>query len=147
MAYVSGAPDVHVTGRRIVATVIDGFVLGLAGGFLSQLFGFDFGVSGWSLTKLSSGGNFLLLVVAILYYVLMEGLLGRTVGKMAVGIRVIDGETGASPPGIGKAILRTIFRVVDAVFGYLVGFIVVLSSKRRRRVGDIVARTLVVRGR
>ncbi|XVV16318.1 RDD family protein [Actinoplanes sp. CA-131856] len=146
MAYVSGGPDVRVTGRRVVATIIDGIVLGVAGRLLASLFGLDVIVSGRELTGLASGGNLLLFVLAALYYVLMEGYLGRTVGKMVTGIRVIDGESGRTPPGVGKAILRTVFRIIDSIFGYLVAFVVVLASPRRRRIGDIVARTQVVRG-
>ncbi|MEU8817265.1 RDD family protein [Actinoplanes sp. NPDC048796] len=146
MTHVSGGPDVRVTGRRVVATIIDGIVLGVIGNILAAVFDLDVVVSGRELTHLASGGNLLLFVVATLYYVLMEGYLGRTVGKMVTGIRVVDGETGRTPPGVGKAILRTIFRIIDSIFGYLVAFIVVLSSPRRRRVGDIVARTQVVRG-
>jgi uncharacterized RDD family membrane protein YckC len=44
------------------------------------------------------------------------------------------------------AILWTVLRIIDGLFAYLVGFIVVLSSDRRRRLGDMAARTLVVRG-
>ncbi|MFF5083344.1 RDD family protein [Actinoplanes sp. NPDC000266] len=146
MAYVSGGPDVRVTGRRVVATIIDGIVLGAAGNLLAALFDFDVVVNDRELTRLATGGNLLLFVITALYYVLMEGYLGRTIGKMVTGIRVIDGETGRTPPGVGKAILRTIFRVIDGIFGYLVAFIVVLASPRRRRIGDIVARTQVVRG-
>ncbi|SNY62850.1 RDD family protein [Paractinoplanes atraurantiacus] len=146
MAYVSGGPDVRVTGRRVVATIIDGIVLSVIGNILAALFDFDVVVNDRDLTRLATGGNLLLFLVAALYYVLMEGYLGRTVGKMATGIRVIDGESGRTPPGAGKAILRTIFRIIDGLFGYLVAFIVVLSSPRRRRIGDIVARTQVVRG-
>ncbi|XVU29224.1 RDD family protein [Actinoplanes sp. CA-054009] len=146
MAYVTGGPDVRVTGRRVVATIIDGIVLSVIGNILAGLFGFDVLVSNRDLTRLATGGNLVLFLIAALYYVLMEGYLGRTVGKMVTGIRVIDGETGRTPPGPGKAILRTIFRIIDGIFGYLVAFIVVLSSPRRRRIGDIVARTQVVRG-
>ncbi|MEV4350891.1 RDD family protein [Actinoplanes sp. NPDC049596] len=146
MAYVSGGPDVRVTGRRVVATIIDGIVLGVLGNILAALFGFDVVVDNRELTRLATGGNLLLFVVAALYYVLMEAYLGRTVGKMVTGIRVIDGESGRTPPGVGKAILRTIFRLIDGIFGYLVAFVVVLASPSRRRIGDIVARTQVVRG-
>jgi uncharacterized RDD family membrane protein YckC len=146
MAYVSAQPTVRVTGRRVVATIVDGIVLSVIGRVVAAIFGFDFDVTDRDLTRLATGGNLILLVVAVLYYVLMEGYLGRTVGKMATGIRVVDEETGRTPPGAGKAILRTIFRLVDGLLGYLVGFIVVLCNQRRRRIGDMVARTLVVRG-
>jgi uncharacterized RDD family membrane protein YckC len=42
-------------------------------------------------------------------------------------------------------VLRTVLRLIDGILGYLVAFIVVLASDRRRRLGDMVAKTLVVR--
>jgi uncharacterized RDD family membrane protein YckC len=137
------AEDVHVTGRRVVATIIDAVVFSVLSGALSLLFGVH-PTSGFDLTELTSGGSTLLLVIVVLYYVLLEGLLGRTLGKMATGIKVVDQRTLAAP-GMGSAVLRTILRVVDGFFGYLLGFVIVLSSRNRRRLGDMAARTIVVR--
>jgi uncharacterized RDD family membrane protein YckC len=142
MTYVQGVPNVHVTGRRVVATIIDGILFSILNGAFSSLFGTD--SSGFDITRLSTGGSFLLLVIAVLYYVILEGLYGRTLGKMITGIRVVDAATG-NPPGIGKALIRTLLRIIDGIFAYLVGFIIVLSSERRRRLGDMAAGTLVVR--
>ena len=49
------------------------------------------------------------------------------------------------PEPVPGAILRTLLRVVDGLFGYLLGYVVVLASARRQRLGDMVAHTLVVR--
>jgi uncharacterized RDD family membrane protein YckC len=136
--------NVHVTGRRVVATIIDGLLFGIVSGVFAEAFGTRTTSSGFAVTRLSTGGSFLLLVVAVLYYVLLEGIVGRTLGKMITGVRVVDEVTG-NPPGIGKAAIRTLLRIIDGLFVYLVGFIVVLSSDRRRRLGDMAAKTLVVR--
>ena len=48
-------------------------------------------------------------------------------------------------PGLGVAAIRTILRLIDGLFGYLVGFIVVLASSKRQRLGDMAAHTLVIR--
>ncbi len=145
MTYVFGSPDVRVTGRRVVATIIDGILFGL----VSNIFGSVFGgrkASGFDLTTLSIKGSLWLTVTVVLYYVLFEGLTGRTLGKLITGIRVIDAETGGRP-GLLSAFVRTLLRLVDGIFGYLVGFIVVVNSDRRRRLGDMAAKTLVVRAR
>ncbi|MEV6931104.1 RDD family protein [Dactylosporangium sp. NPDC051485] len=144
MTYPSSSADVHVTGRRVVATIVDAVLLGCLGGIVAQVAGVETTASGFSSTRLSSGGSVLWFVLVVLYYVLLEGLFGRTVGKLVTGIRVVDEVTGAAP-GIGKAIIRTLLRIIDGLFAYLVGFIVVLCSQRRRRLGDMAARTLVVR--
>lgn len=68
----------------------------------------------------------------------------QTVGKMLLGIRVVRESTGRLP-GLGGVALRSVLCVADGVASYLMSFIVVLASPRRRRLGDMVARTLVVR--
>ncbi|MEV8514103.1 RDD family protein [Dactylosporangium sp. NPDC051484] len=144
MTYPSRSADVHVTGRRVVATIVDAVLLGCLGGIVARLAGVETTSSGFGFTRLSSGGSIAVFIFVLLYYVLLEGLFGRTVGKLVTGIRVVDESTG-TPPGIGKAIIRTLLRIIDGLFAYLVGYIVVLCSRRRRRLGDMAARTLVVR--
>lgn len=136
--------DVRVTGRRVVATLIDGIVLGVLASIVSAVLGITPDPDGLDLPSLATGGNWVLFVMAVLYYVLMEGLLGRTVGKMVTGIRVIDESTG-NPPGLLAALLRTVLRVIDGLLGYLLALIIVVSNDRRRRLGDMAAKTLVVR--
>jgi uncharacterized RDD family membrane protein YckC len=60
-------------------------------------------------------------VVAVLYYGLMEGRTGQTVGKRALGVRVVDMRTG-NPLGVGRAIGRYVGKIVSAIpcgLGYL----------------------------
>ncbi|MFG1606120.1 RDD family protein [Actinoplanes sp. NPDC049265] len=144
MTVTGNTLDVHVTGRRVVATLIDGVIFGVISWIVTVLFGTKVETSGFKLTTLSPGGSVLLLVVTLAYYIVLEGVLGRTVGKMATGIKVVR-EDGATPPGVGAAAIRTLLRVVDGLFGNLVGFIIVLASQKRRRLGDMAAKTLVVR--
>jgi len=130
---------VRVTGRRVVATLIDGLVLG----GLASLLSLRTDDSAFDLTTLSAGNGWLLLVI-VLYYVLLEGLTGRTLGKLVTGIKVVDAETGGRP-GLLSGLVRTALRLVDGLCAYLVGFLVVVNSDRRRRLGDMAAKTLVVR--
>jgi uncharacterized RDD family membrane protein YckC len=129
--------DVHVTGRRILAIIVDGIIVGLPTGLMAALLG-----------AFSSGGGgvsgSLEVVLYLGYYVLMEGYLGQTVGKMLLGIKVIREDTGAVP-GLKAAAIRTVLRIVDGLFSYLVGFIAVLASAKNQRLGDMAAHTLVVR--
>ncbi|MCA2217958.1 RDD family protein [Jidongwangia harbinensis] len=145
MTYTQQSLDVHVTGRRVVATLIDGLVLSIVSYFITQIFGTESTASGFDYTRLSFGGSLLVAAATVLYYILMEGLTGRTLGKMATGIRVVDEATG-NRPSLGAATIRTLLRFVDGLFGYLVGFVIVLSTSRRRRLGDMAAKTQVVRG-
>lgn len=82
--------------------------------------------------------------LAFLYYWLLESRDGQTVGKKLLGVRVIGAD--GSEPGAGRIALRTLLRVVDGFALYLVGLIVaLLTGDRRQRLGDLAARTRVVR--
>jgi hypothetical protein len=80
--------------------------------------------------------------LSVLIYVLIQGLRGWTPGKLLFGIRTVA-EDGRAP-GIGRAIIRWLFLIVDTLCAGLVGFIVALTSRGHRRVGDMAAKTFVV---
>ena len=69
---------------------------------------------------------------------------GRTPGKRALKIRVIDAR--GLPVSLYQSLVRNITRVLDfAPAFYGIGAIAMMSSPSRRRLGDIIADTLVVR--
>jgi len=69
---------------------------------------------------------------------------GRTPGKRALRIRVIDAR--GLPVSLYQSLVRNITRVLDfAPAFYGIGAIAMMSSPTRRRLGDIIADTLVVR--
>lgn len=69
---------------------------------------------------------------------------GRTPGKRALKLRVIDAR--GLPVSLYQSLVRNITRALDfAPAFYGIGAIVVLLSPQRRRLGDIVADTMVVR--
>jgi hypothetical protein len=83
--------------------------------------------------------------MTLVLLVILQGLTGATVGKALFGLRTV-GEDGQRP-GIGKALVRTLLWIVDAAPWCLplVGFITGLTTTGHRRVGDMAARTFVVR--
>jgi uncharacterized RDD family membrane protein YckC len=137
---------IHVTGRRVVATIIDGLIFGVLYWLLALAFG---GVSNqgeaanWA-SNLPAWTSVLYGLLVVGYYILLEGYLGQTVGKMATGIKVVSEATG-EVPGIAAAAIRTVLRIIDGLFTYLVAFVTVLASSKRQRLGDMAAHTLVVR--
>jgi uncharacterized RDD family membrane protein YckC len=70
---------------------------------------------------------------------------GRSIGKLALGIRVVmlDG----SPPGIGAYLIRWVLRIVEsaAFLGGVVPIITVAVNGKGQRLGDIAAGTTVVK--
>jgi uncharacterized RDD family membrane protein YckC len=138
--------SVHVTGRRVVATIIDGFVIGGIYAAMAAMLGTittDGGAGHWVAT-MPTAGTVAYAVVVALYFVLLEGYRGQTLGKMAVGITVVSEATGA-PPGLAAATVRTALRLIDGLATYLVAFIAVLATAKRQRLGDMAAHTVVVR--
>jgi uncharacterized membrane protein SpoIIM required for sporulation/uncharacterized RDD family membrane protein YckC len=82
------------------------------------------------------------------YFLLFEALNdGRTPGKRLMGIRVVM-DTGHRLTFTAAAV-RNLVRVADAqpLFTYLLGFGLVLFHSQHKRLGDIVAGTIVVRDR
>lgn len=142
---MAAAPaDVHVTGRRVLATIVDGIVIGVGFWVMSALFGTTSAEGGQvsaSVSGVAALGSF---VVAFAYYIAMEGYLGQTVGKMLLGIKVVREDTG-EVPGLKAASIRTLLRIIDGLLSYLVAFVTVLASQKNQRLGDMAAHTLVVR--
>ncbi|MDB4888021.1 MAG: protein of unknown function transrane, partial [Gemmatimonadetes bacterium] len=80
------------------------------------------------------------------YYVLFEGLMdGQTPGKRIHRLRVVRDEGYSVTFGISAA--RNLVRIIDMQpgFFYLVGIASVMFTKNGRRLGDLVAGTIVVR--
>jgi uncharacterized RDD family membrane protein YckC len=69
---------------------------------------------------------------------------GRTPGKRMFHIRVI--KDGGYPIGFYEAILRNFLRAADApfIFFFGIGLVVMMSTKRLQRLGDLAAGTMVV---
>lgn len=91
------------------------------------------------------GGMMLVLLFAAqwLYFVVWEGWLGRSPGKMAFGLRVVT--TAGRPIGLRAAALRNLLRAADALpTAYLLGVASMALSSRFQRLGDLVAGTMVV---
>jgi uncharacterized RDD family membrane protein YckC len=86
------------------------------------------------------------LVAPVIYFPVSEGIWGRSLGKLITGTMVVDAAGRA--PGILKAALRTVTRLVEVnplLLGGLPAGIAVVMSRRRQRLGDMLARTYVVR--
>ncbi|HSL00572.1 MAG TPA: RDD family protein [Rubrobacteraceae bacterium] len=144
-APIAATMEVHVTGRRILATIVDGLVFGVLYAVMAALFGTvaSTGAASWS-GSLPAFWSVVYAALIVLYYVLLEGYLGQTVGKMLFGIKVVREDNG-DVPGLGGATIRTVLRLIDGLFSYLVAFITVLISGKNQRLGDMAAHTLVVR--
>jgi uncharacterized RDD family membrane protein YckC len=84
-------------------------------------------------------------VLFFAYYIGTEAYAGGTIGKKVMGLRVTkDGQQA----DLQSVVIRNVLRIVDGLpFLYLLGVITMAVRSDRRRIGDIVAGTDVVRTR
>lgn len=124
---------------RIIAFLIDIVALLFGLGILMALLGSVF--NGPALTVLM----IVLMSVFIFYSLAMEVLNnGQSLGKMAMGIQVI--KTTSGRPNFADCAARWVFRLVDIWFSLGgIAAVLVASSSRSQRIGDIVANTAVVK--
>jgi uncharacterized RDD family membrane protein YckC len=83
------------------------------------------------------------LIGAIVYYATLEGGSGQTVGKRALGIRVVDSRTGGSI-GTGRGVGRYFARIVSALPCYL-GYLWAAWDPKKQAFHDKIVNTLVVK--
>jgi uncharacterized RDD family membrane protein YckC len=117
-------------GRRFVAYLIDVILIGIVGGVLVAIFGTGVGYG-------------LDLLVGIAYFGYLEGgPRGQTLGKMALGIRVVDFSSGG-PIGYGRGVVRYLARIISGIV-FLLGYLWMLWDKEKQTWHDKIATTLVV---
>lgn len=93
----------------------------------------------------ANGGAFLGLAIlfTFLYFAVVEGLFGGSLGKLMTGARVVT-EDGARI-GIPRSIVRWLLFAVDGPLSlFLCGIITSAVSRGHRRLGDMAANTYVV---
>ncbi len=118
---------------RFGAAFIDGVVI------LFIFFVFIFGLRPFAF---GIGGIFIVFI-PWLYYWLFTGLKGQTLGKMAVGIKVVN--AAGSVPGLGRAALREIpGKIASSIVIYL-GFLWIIWDGRKQGWHDKIAKTRVLR--
>ncbi len=149
-AYYTGAPTPYQgVAIRFVAILIDYLIIGVISGILAipLLVAAIVNVTNGNVSAVSLGPIVALsvvgLVVWFLYFTLLEGRYGQTVGKMALSIKVVREADGA-PIDYGEAAVRTVLRIIDGLFDYLIGAIFIWTSDEKQRLGDRVAHTVVV---
>jgi uncharacterized RDD family membrane protein YckC len=143
------APPLGSLGARFVAHLIDLVFLLLAFWLTGNVYGALFG--GLTASGFNLGGLPALIIIGVtclvflVYLIVFEALAGATPGKLLLGLRVRTVE--GAPCGFSHAAVRNILRVVDAIAVYLVALIVALLTKKKQRVGDLAAHTIVAKER
>jgi uncharacterized RDD family membrane protein YckC len=117
-------------GLRLVALIIDSVILGVVNVILRAILGLY-------------PSAFVSFILNIGYYGYFEGgPAGQTIGKLAMGIRVIRFDTGGAL-GWGTAILRDLCRIISAI-PCLLGYFWMLWDPEKQTWHDKLSNTVVV---
>jgi uncharacterized RDD family membrane protein YckC len=152
--YQAAAPALEYVGvgRRLLAIIIDGLILLIVNRIIGIVFHSEgaITVAGDAATRLAhmGPGAALQIIIPFVYYIVMEAMQGATVGKMALGIRVV--KLDGSPISWRESIVRNLLRILDHIpyiIPYLLGALLIWSSPTKQRLGDRIANTVVVRHR
>jgi uncharacterized RDD family membrane protein YckC len=133
-----------VVGARVGQYLLDGVLV------LVPLLGLLFGLG-----VLASGSSDLGTAAGLLVFLVAFGLSwgvhawwpsthgGQTPAMGWLSLRIVTAQGGV--PGIGALSVRWLLLAVDGSFLGLVGFIIMMSTARHQRLGDLAAGTYVVR--
>lgn len=132
--------------RRWVGCFIDYFFYIIVFVSINYAFGHStINEEGKKVTELTGLQGFLATVLPwLLFFPVIESLNdGSTLGKAMVGIRTVK-ENG-DRLSFGKSLLKHLFDMIDyfPFFG-ITGLIVASNNTKRQRVGDLVAKTIVI---
>ncbi len=138
--------ETRVTGRRVIQYWIDAFLVSI----VPYLVSIPFDRSGSTLLHILGGLIYVVLfaLIGLWYWVIRpHHHTGQTFAMRWLSLRVISKNGG--PASVTQLFVRWISLLIDSApwfwpFTGLVGLIVMLCSRYRQRVGDHLARTLVV---
>jgi uncharacterized RDD family membrane protein YckC len=153
-AYAAPEPQVQYQGVaiRFVALLIDAIIFGIIGYILIFLFAASAITIDASTGAVSFGPAYyaaiaLGIVIELLYFTLLLGRYGQSVGMMVVKIKVVS-EANSGPITYGAAFVRTILLYIDEIpyaIPFLLGAILIWTSDKKQRLGDRVAHTVVLK--
>ena len=129
--------------RRFLAYLID-FILAI---FLTGLFFVLFGHKntaenggGWSLNR--PWGHIAFYTLPLLYYCLQEFCWQQTIGKRVFKLKVV--KVDGSPLTFRDVLIRNFLNVCELFLLCVIAIFVVAVTRRRQRIGDLLANTLVI---
>lgn len=123
--------------KRLIALLIDCIIFYLLLLFFSFILGEFNSLRSF---KVSGFPAIVLFGIGIYLTVFSEALEGQTIGKKLMSIKVVN--LHGREIRTKQAFLRYIFGIIDLFFG--IGIVVVILNSKNQRLGDLIAKTLVV---
>jgi len=129
---------------RVVAYIIDAILVSLVLGVVMSVFGVKY-MDFENPENIDPTANLLSILVFWLYFALLESSeRGATVGKMAMGLRVVTGD--GKRLSFLNATGRYFAKILSALI-FCIGYIMVGFTERKRGLHDMIANTLVIKTR
>lgn len=143
--------------QRFIAFIIDVIILAVIVGILTAIGIVEFSVS----EEASTTDGLIQAIIVVAYYVILTVAFGATLGKMAMGMKVVDrdgNKAGAGPILIREVIARALGALLASVVGAGIGeavglavaiiiVIMILFDERRQGLHDKIGGTFVVKAR
>ncbi len=126
-------------GARFLAFLIDAVLLGIVGGVVGGVLG---AITGGGNTG-SAFSNLVGLVLGIGYYVFYQEKYGQTIGKKAMGMKVVT-EDGKTPDKVTFLLREIVGKFISAII-LMIGFFMILWDPKRQGLHDKLAKTYVVK--
>jgi uncharacterized RDD family membrane protein YckC len=101
-----------------------------------------FGAEYFSLDPVRRAGDLLIALVVGIIIVAFWRYCGATPGKLAVGVKIVDAQTG-HPPSTGRLVVRLLCYLLSAL-PFSLGFLWVAIDRRKQGWHDKIAGTVVV---
>jgi uncharacterized RDD family membrane protein YckC len=137
MSYGQGRAELAGLGYRLLAQIIDLFWLLPLSFLLGAIASF---VNGG---RISLGGEVMANVIGALLVITFWVERQGTPGKLVLGLRIVDADTGATPP-LSRLVIRYVGYLVSAIPLGL-GYLWAIWDPRRQGWHDKMAGTLVIR--
>ncbi|OCC07112.1 RDD family protein [Streptomyces sp. PTY087I2] len=136
--YGGGMPELAHWGLRFGGLIVDGLVM-----MVPYIFVIIGGAVGDSFGAILSIVGFLALIGVAIWQLYQEGTTGQTVGKKAVGIRLLR-EADGRPLGFGMAFVRRLAHFLDSLACYI-GWLWPLWDEKKQTFADKVCSSVVVK--
>ncbi|MFF7235982.1 RDD family protein [Streptomyces collinus] len=120
-------------GQRFLGTLVDGLVFVVP---------YILVLVGRNNAALSAIGGLAIIAIAI-WQLIQEGRTGQTIGKKALGIRLVKEATG-QPLGVGMAFVRRLAHFLDSLACYL-GWLWPAWDSKRQTFADKVCGSIVIK--
>lgn len=128
---------------RFAAAFIDGIILMIPAGIIQAVIGMAIAISGMPDFMGSTMSWIIGMAITWAYAIFMIHNYQATLGKMALGIKVISGEGGNLP--LGKIVLReTLGKIVSSYLTLMIGYIIAGFTERKRALHDMIAGSVVI---